>query len=35
MLDIGPYFISDLVNLLGPVRRVAALATMATPTRLL
>jgi predicted dehydrogenase len=35
MLDIGPYYISDLVNLLGPVRRGAARATMATPTRLL
>jgi predicted dehydrogenase len=33
MLDLGPYYIANLVNLLGPVRRVAALATAATPTR--
>ena len=25
MLDIGPYYITDLINLIGPVRRVAAL----------
>ena len=33
MLDIGPYYIANLVNLIGPVRRVAALASAATPTR--
>ncbi len=33
MLDIGPYYIANLINLVGPVRRVAALATAATPTR--
>ena len=27
MLDMGPYYITDLVNLLGPVRRVAAFAS--------
>ncbi len=33
MLDIGPYYIANLINLIGPVRRVAALASAATPTR--
>jgi predicted dehydrogenase len=33
MLDIGPYYIANLVNLLGPVARVAALTGAATPTR--
>ncbi len=33
MLDLGPYYIGNLINLVGPVRRVAALATAATPTR--
>ncbi|MBA3325587.1 MAG: Gfo/Idh/MocA family oxidoreductase [Rhodobacteraceae bacterium] len=33
MLDLGPYYIANLVNLIGPVRRVAALASSATPTR--
>jgi predicted dehydrogenase len=33
MLDVGPYYIANLINLIGPVRRVAALATSATPTR--
>lgn len=28
MLDMGPYYITALVNLLGPVRRVAGVATM-------
>lgn len=34
ILDLGPYYITDLVNLLGPVRRVAAIAGAGTPTRL-
>jgi len=34
MLDLGPYYIADLVNLIGPVRRVAAMTGAATPTRL-
>ena len=34
MLDLGPYYIAALINLLGPVRRVAALTNAATPTRL-
>lgn len=33
MLDLGPYYIANLVNLIGPVRRVAALTSSATPTR--
>ena len=33
MLDVGPYYVANLINLIGPVRRVAALANSATPTR--
>ena len=33
ILDIGPYYIASLVNLVGPVRRVGALTSMAEPTR--
>jgi predicted dehydrogenase len=33
MLDIGPYYVTQLVNLLGPVARVAAQATMGYATR--
>ena len=33
ILDIGPYYIANLINLIGPVRRVAALTSMASPTR--
>jgi predicted dehydrogenase len=33
VLDMGPYYITNLIQLLGPVKRVAALATMATETR--
>jgi len=33
MLDLGPYYIANLINLIGPIARVGALATMATPTR--
>ena len=33
MLDLGPYYIANLINLIGPVRKVAALATSATATR--
>ncbi|KMW60293.1 putative oxidoreductase protein [Candidatus Rhodobacter oscarellae] len=33
MLDIGPYYVTNLIQLLGPVKRVAALASAATPTR--
>ena len=31
--DIGPYYVTQLVNLLGPVSRVAAQASTASPTR--
>jgi predicted dehydrogenase len=34
VLDVGPYYVTDLINLLGPVKRVAAITNMATPTRL-
>lgn len=33
VLDMGPYYISNLINMLGPVKRVAALTSMATKTR--
>lgn len=33
MLDLGPYYIANLINLLGPVRRVGALTSSATATR--
>jgi predicted dehydrogenase len=33
MLDMGPYYIGNLINFLGPVRRVGALATSAHATR--
>jgi predicted dehydrogenase len=33
ILDLGPYYIANLVNLLGPVKRVAALTSMANKSR--
>jgi len=33
ILDLGPYYISNLVQLVGPVRRVAALASIPTAER--
>ena len=33
LLDMGPYYITQLVNLLGPVSRVTAEASMGSPTR--
>lgn len=33
MLDMGPYYIGNLINFLGPVRRVGALASAAHATR--
>lgn len=33
VLDLGPYYIANLVNLIGPVKRVAALTSMASNTR--
>ena len=35
VLDVGPYYVADLINLIGPVKRVAALTNTATPTRTL
>lgn len=34
VLDVGPYYVANLINLIGPVKRVAALTNSATPTRL-
>lgn len=33
ILDLGPYYISNLVQLLGPVKRVAAMSSMGSPER--
>ena len=33
VLDLGPYYVANLINLIGPVRRVAALADKAHTTR--
>jgi predicted dehydrogenase len=33
MLDLGPYYIANLINLIGPVRRVAALTSSAYASR--
>jgi predicted dehydrogenase len=33
VLDVGPYYVANLINLIGPVKRVAALANSAKPTR--
>lgn len=33
MLDMGPYYLTNLVNLLGPVEAVTGFATAGTPTR--
>jgi predicted dehydrogenase len=33
VLDMGPYYVTQLVNLLGPVRRVVSLATMGSAQR--
>lgn len=33
VLDLGPYYIANLINLIGPVKRVAALTSMANETR--
>lgn len=33
IMDMGPYYIANLINLLGPIRRVGALTSSATPTR--
>lgn len=33
ILDLGPYYIAALINLIGPVRQVAAMAATPSPTR--
>lgn len=33
ILDLGPYYIANLINLVGPVKRVGALTSMASKTR--
>ncbi|AYG59332.1 Gfo/Idh/MocA family oxidoreductase [Rhizobium jaguaris] len=33
VLDLGPYYIANLINLIGPVRRVGAMTSMASETR--
>jgi predicted dehydrogenase len=33
ILDLGPYYVANLINLIGPVKRVVALATMPQKTR--
>lgn len=35
MLDMGPYYITNLINLLGPVKRVAAMSGIARKSRLI
>ena len=35
ILDVGPYYITNLVQLIGPVKRVAALTTAADRTRII
>ena len=34
MLDMGPYYVTALVNILGPVKRVAAITTKAFEERI-
>ena len=33
MLDLGPYYVANLINILGPVKRVGALTSSASATR--
>ncbi|OLP61475.1 oxidoreductase [Xaviernesmea oryzae] len=33
ILDLGPYYIANLINLIGPVKRVGAITSMASTTR--
>ena len=35
VLDVGPYYVANLIQLIGPVRRVAALASIPTKERLI
>ncbi|MBB3918161.1 Gfo/Idh/MocA family protein [Rhizobium fabae] len=33
ILDLGPYYVANLINLIGPVKRVGAMTSMASATR--
>ncbi|MGO8264372.1 gfo/Idh/MocA family oxidoreductase, partial [Rhizobium ruizarguesonis] len=33
ILYLGPYYIANLINLIGPVKRVCCMTSMASPTR--
>ena len=35
ILDLGPYYIANLINLIGPVKRVGAMTSMASETRII
>jgi predicted dehydrogenase len=35
MLDLGPYYVANLINLLGPVKRVGALTSLASKERVI
>ncbi|MBX2823128.1 MAG: Gfo/Idh/MocA family oxidoreductase [Gammaproteobacteria bacterium] len=35
MLDLGPYYVTNLVQLIGPVKRVASLVSTPSPTRII
>ncbi len=35
MLDMGPYYLTALLNLLGPIRRLSGMATVAIPQRII
>ncbi len=35
MLDLGPYYVANLINFLGPVKRVGALTSSASATRMI
>ena len=35
VLDMGPYYLTTLVNLLGPVARVSAMSAVGSPERLI
>jgi predicted dehydrogenase len=35
ILDMGPYYVGNLINLIGPVKRVGALSSMASKTRMI
>ena len=35
VLDLGPYYVTNLINLVGPIKRVGALTSMAQKTRII